>query len=213
MSCFVIYYEYQSSSSTSFCWPICQGGHYSKNRRNSPFSPCLPCVHCTGEKLHFESDNSDHDSNQVYMYLCCAKYKIRVFQLLRDDGSCSWSLQNVSWSESKCTRSCKCCWKCESKRKMAAKSFLNRDCWRILCWHDVYLLNIASKIVQPSDVPIIRNNRLINRRSCWLWWPILIFINRSSDACTKHAITRFICTRRPQANEDSDTDNLLDDWQ
>ena len=67
--------------------------------------------------------------------------------------------------------------------------------------------------VYVSDVPIIGNNRLINRRSCWLWWSILIFNNRSSDACTKHAITRFICTTRPQGNEVSDTDSLLYDWQ
>ena len=62
-----------------------------------------------------------------------------------------------------------------------------------------------------GDVPIIGNNQLINRRSCWLWWLFLIFNNRSLDACTKHAITRFICTTRPQGNEVSDTDSLLDD--
>ena len=54
---------------------------------------------------------------------------------------------------------------------------------------------------RPNNVPIIGNNRLINRKSCWLWWSILIFNNWSSDACTKHARTRFICTTRPQGNE------------
>ena len=76
-----------------------------------------------------------------------------------------------------------------------------RDGGRVLC------------CTLSSDVPIIGNNGLFNRRSCWLWWSILIFNNRSSDACTKHAITRSICTTRPQGNEVSDTDSLLDDWQ
>ena len=49
---------------------------------NSPFSPCLPPAFTVGEQSHF--DNSDYDSDQVY--LCCAKNKIRVFQLLRDDA-------------------------------------------------------------------------------------------------------------------------------
>ena len=57
----------------------------------------------------------------------------------------SWWL---SWSESKCTRSCKCCWN-ESKRKIAAKSFLKRDRWRILSWHDVYLSKLTSKNGAP----------------------------------------------------------------
>ena len=52
----------------------------------------------------------------------------------------SWWL---SWSESKCTRSCKCCWN-ESKRKIAAKSFIKRDRWRILSWHDIYLSKFTS---------------------------------------------------------------------
>ena len=36
---------------------------------------------------------------------------------------------------------------------------------------------------------------------------------QSSDACTKHAITRFICTTRPQGNEVYDTDSHLEDWE
>ena len=39
-------------------------------------------VFIVDEKSHF--DNSDHDGDQVY--LCCAKNKIRVFQLLRDNA-------------------------------------------------------------------------------------------------------------------------------
>ena len=61
------------------------------------------------------------------------------------------------WSESKCTRSCKCCWN-ESKRKIAAKSFIKRDRWRILSWHGVYLWNLLPQMVQP-----IANVRVINR--------------------------------------------------
>ena len=72
---------------------------------------------------------------------------------------------------------------------------------------------LAKVKLHISDVPIIRNNRLINRKGCWLWWSILIFNNRSSDACTKHAITRLICTTRPQGSGVSDTDSLLEDLQ
>ena len=66
---------------------------------------------------------------------------------------------------------------------------------------------LLSLLFNTSDVPIIGNNRLINQKSCRLWWSILIFNNRSSDTYTKRAITRFICTTRPQSNEVSDTDS------
>ena len=52
----------------------------------------------------------------------------------------SWWL---SCSESKCTKSCKCCWN-ESKRKIAAESFIKIDRWRTLSWHDVYLSKLTS---------------------------------------------------------------------
>ena len=38
-----------------------------------------------------------------------------------------------------------------------------------------------------SDVPIIGNNRLINRKAVDYDDQFLIYNNRSSDACTKHA--------------------------
>ena len=47
-----------------------------------------------------------------------------------------------------------------------------------------------------SDVLIIRNNRLINRKSCWLWWSILIFNNRLLDACTKNIYMHNKATRQ-----------------
>ena len=36
---------------------------------------------------------------------------------------------------------------------------------------------------------MFRLSEVIDRKSCWLWWSILNINNRSSDVCTKHAVS------------------------
>ena len=72
------------------------------------------------EHVHFDSD---HDSHQLY--LCCAKNKIGVFQLLRDLSVDLFKMYN---DQNQNARGVENVAENESIRKiMATKSFLKRD--------------------------------------------------------------------------------------
>ena len=67
--------------------------------------------------------DSDHDSHQLY--LCCAKNKIGVFQLLRDHAV---DLFKMYYDQNQNARGVANVAENESIRKMATKVFLKKDC-------------------------------------------------------------------------------------
>ena len=91
--------------------------------------------------MHFDSD---HDSDQLC--LCCAKNKIRDFQLLRDNAV---DLFKMYYDQNQNARGVAIVAKKKRIRKIASKSFLKRDRWKILSWHDIYFSNFTTKMMHP----------------------------------------------------------------